>query len=100
MLGSKIKPLGNRILVKRSEAKTSRGGILLPESSKEKPKQGQVIAVGSGKVDELGHIEKMHVKVGDLVLFGSYSGTQVQLENQNDDTYLIMSEDEVLAVIA
>ena len=95
----KVKPLGNRILVKRAEPKSTKGGILLPESSKEKPKQGQVIAVGPGKVDESGRLEKMQVKVGDKVIFVSYAGTEIKTPGMEDEGYLIMSEDEVLAII-
>ncbi len=95
----KVKPLGNRILVKRAEPKSSKGGILLPESSKEKPKQGEVIAVGPGRLDDAGKLEKLQVKVGDKVLFGSYSGTEVKVPDQAEEGLLIMSEDEILAVI-
>ena len=72
---SKVRPLGNRILVKREEPKASKGGILLPESSKEKPKQGKVIAIGPGKMDEHGNLEKMQIKVGDKVIVGGHTGT-------------------------
>ncbi len=96
---NKVRPLGNRILVKREEPKASKGGILLPESSKEKPKQGQVIAIGPGKVDEQGNLEKMQIKIGDKVIFGSYAGTEVKLSNISEESCLIMAEDEVLAVI-
>ena len=96
----KVKPLGNSILVKRAESKTSKGGILLPESSKEKPKQGEVIAVGPGKLDDFGNFEKMHVKVGDKVLFVSYAGTEIKVPGHDEENYLIMAEDEVLAIIS
>lgn len=95
----KVRPLGNRILVKREEPKASKGGILLPDSSKEKPKQGEVIAVGPGKMDDHGHLEKMQIKVGDKVIFGSYAGTEVKVSTTGDESYLIMSEDDVLAVM-
>lgn len=94
----KIKPLGNRILVKRSQAKTSKGGILLPESAQEKPKEGEVVAVGPGSRDEMGKLQTLHVKVGDCVLFGSYAGTKVKTEDTEVE-YLILSEDEVLGVL-
>lgn len=94
----KIKPLGNRILVKRSQAKTSKGGILLPESAQEKPKEGEVVAVGPGSRDEMGKLQTLHVKVGDRVLFGSYAGTKVKTEDTEVE-YLILSEDEVLGVL-
>ena len=96
---TKVKPLGNRILVKRAEPKASKGGILLPDSSKEKPKQGEVIAVGPGKIDESGRLEKMQIKVGDKVIFGSYAGTEVKIPNHGDEGYIIMAEDEVLAIV-
>jgi len=93
-----IKPLGNRVLVKRSQAKTSKGGIILPDAAKEKPKQGEVIAVGPGKMDEDGTLHAMNIAVGDQVLFGSYAGTEVKSENK-DEEYLIMSEDDILGVL-
>ncbi|NBO23633.1 MAG: co-chaperone GroES [Chlamydiae bacterium] len=99
MTALKVKPLGNRILVKRAEAKASKGGILLPESSKEKPKQGEVVAIGPGKIDENGHLEKMQIKIGDKVIFGSYAGVEVKVPHHEQEQYLIMTEDEVLAVV-
>jgi len=89
----KLKPLGNRILVQRSEAKTSKGGIILPDTVQEKPRQGIVIAIGAGEVDSKGHLHPMNVKVGDEVLFSSYSGTEFR------EDYLILSEDDILAVL-
>ncbi len=94
MDNKKLKPLGNRILVQRSEAKTSKGGIILPDSAQEKPKQGKVIAVGPGKADDKGRVHPMDVKVGDEVLFSSYAGTEYK------DEYLILSEEDLLAVLA
>ena len=88
-----VKPLGNRILVERSAAKTTKGGILLPDSAQEKPRQGKVLAVGPGKVDEQGKIHPMDVKVGDQVLFSSYSGTEYKEE------CMILSEEDILAVL-
>lgn len=93
---SKIKPLGNRILVKRCEAETKKGGILLPSAAQEKPQQGEVIAVGPGKFDDKGHLISLSLKVGDKVLFTSYAGVSVK---PDDEDLLIMSEDEILAVI-
>jgi chaperonin GroES len=91
-----IKPLGNRIVIERKEAISTKGGILLPESSKEKPRQGTVIAVGPGKVDEKGKNQTLDVKVGDQILFSSYSGT----EYKNDESdYLILNEEDVLAIL-
>lgn len=94
----KIKPLGNHILVKRSKAHASKGGILLPESAQEKPKEGEVIAIGPGKRDEEGHLEIPSLKVGDRVLFGAYAGTEVNTEDKNEE-WLILSEEEILAVL-
>ena len=95
----KIKPLGSRILVKRAEPQSSKGGILLPESSKEAPKQGQVIAIGPGSYDEEGRLKKMEVKVGDKVIFGSYAGHAITVKGMEDQGFMMMNEDEVLAVI-
>lgn len=94
MENKKLKPLGNRILVLRSEAKTSKGGIILPDSAQEKPRQGKVVAVGPGKTDDHGRTHPMDVKIGETVLFSSYSGTEYQ------DDYLILSEEDLLAVLA
>jgi chaperonin GroES len=94
-MSKKIKPLGNRIVVKRTEPKTTKGGIILPETAQEKPKQGTVVAVGTGRVDEKGKNHAPNVKVGDEVLFSSYSGTEYK---SDDIDYLILSEDDVLAV--
>ena len=93
-----MKPLGNRVLIKRAEAKTTKGGILLPDSAKEKPKIGEVVAVGPGKTDEEGKIHPMNVRVGDKVLFTAYAGTEVKSEDVTTE-YLIMSEEEILGVL-
>ena len=92
-----IRPLGDRVLIQRveAEAKTA-GGILLPESAKEKPKEGIVISVGEGKTLENGEKSTFSVAVGDRVLFTSYAGTEVKYEG---DEYLIMREDDILGVI-
>lgn len=95
-MSQKIKPLGNRVLIKRSKPLSAKGGILLPETSKEKPKEGEVIAVGPGKYDESGTLKPVELKVGDKVLFSTYAGTEVKLE---DEELLILSEDDVLVVI-
>ena len=92
----KIKPLGNRVVVQRQEVKVSKGGILLPESAQEKPKQGKVLSVGPGKVDEKGKLTALDLKVGDQVLFSSYAGTECKLEGQE---VLILAEEDVLAVL-
>ncbi|MBS0648463.1 MAG: co-chaperone GroES [Verrucomicrobia bacterium] len=93
-----MKPLGNRVLIKREQAQTTKGGILLPDTAKEKPKIGEVVAVGPGKMDEEGKIHPMHVRVGDRVLFSAYAGTEVKNEDSSTE-YLIMSEEEILGVI-
>lgn len=95
-MSKKIKPLSNRIVVKRQEAKATKGGILLPEAAQEKPRQGTVVAVGPGKTDDKGKNLPIDVKVGDEILFSSYSGTEYK-ENETD--YLILSEEDVLAVL-
>ncbi len=93
-----IKPLGNRVLVKRSTVKTSKGGIILPEAAQEKPRQGEIVAVGPGKISEKGVTQAMNVRVGDIILFSSYAGTEVK--NTSDEAeYLIMSEDDILGVL-
>lgn len=93
----KIKPLGNRVLVRRSKAQTSKGGILLPDSAQEKPREGEIIAAGPGKANESGQIDTLYVKVGDRILFGPYSGTEVKSE---EEEYLILSEEDILGVLS
>ena len=93
----KIKPLGKRIVVKRAIAQKTKGGILLPEAAQEKPKQGEVMAIGPGEVDSKGCVVPLTVKVGDSVLFSSYAGVEFNPEAENE--YLILSEDEVLAIV-
>ncbi|MDA2926764.1 co-chaperone GroES [Acidobacteria bacterium AH-259-O06] len=94
----KIKPLQDRILVKRFDVEEEeiRGGIVIPDTAKEKPQEGEVVAVGEGKVLDSGQKLKMSVKEGDRILFGKYAGTEVKLD---DEEYLIMREDEVLGVL-
>lgn len=92
-----IKPLGNRVLVKRSKAQASKGGILLPDSAQEKPKEGTVVACGPGKTDDDGKLIQMNVKPGDTVLFTSYAGTEIK-SNDNED-YLIMTEEDLLGIL-
>lgn len=92
-----LRPLGDRVLVQRAEAEEkTAGGILLPESAKDKPKEGTILAVGEGKTLESGERQKLTVKVGDRVLFSSYAGTEVKVSGEE---YLIMSENDVLAII-
>ena len=93
----KLKPLGDRILVRRiEEEETKKGGIIIPDTAKEKPQQGEVVAVGSGRVDDTGKKIPMELKKGDKILFGKYSGSEVKLA---DEEYLIMREEDVLGVI-
>jgi chaperonin GroES len=92
-----IKPLGNRVLVKRSEARVSKGGIILPETAKQKPKQGEVLAVGPGKLDTKGRLQPLNVRVGDKVLFSNYAGTEMQHDEAAE--HLIMSEDDILGIL-
>jgi len=93
----KLKPLGDRVLVKAIEKTEERkGGIIIPDTAKEKPQEGEVIAIGPGKRDESGKIIPMDLKVGDRILYGKYSGTEVKLE---DEEYLIMNQDDVLGTL-
>jgi chaperonin GroES len=93
----KVKPLHDRILVERIEAEEVRkGGIIIPDTAKEKPQQGKVIAVGPGKVDDDGKRIPMDVKKGNYILFGKYSGNEIRI---GDDEYLIMREEDVLAIV-
>jgi chaperonin GroES len=93
----KVRPLHDRLLVRRIEEKeTVKGGIIIPDSAKEKPQEGEVLAVGSGKILENGTKLAMDVKVGDKILFGKYSGTDIKID---DEEVLILREDEVLAVV-
>lgn len=95
----KIKPLANRVLIKRSKAQTTKGGIILPDTAQEKPKEGEVIAVGPGHRDDEGTLHPLTVKVGDRILFSSYAGTEVRDAAAEED-YLILSEDDILGVFA
>ena len=93
----KIRPLHDRIIVKRlEEEETTKGGIIIPDSAKEKPMEGEVIAVGGGKKTDDGKIIKMDVKAGDRVLFSKYAGTEVKID---DVEHLIMREDDILGIL-
>jgi len=93
----KIKPLQDRVIVRRiEEAEKTKGGIIIPDTAKEKPMEGKVIAVGKGKVLEDGKIHPLDVKAGDRVLFGKYAGTEVKIDGEE---HLIMREDDILGVI-
>lgn len=98
MSANHIKPLGNRVLIKRSKMSTTKGGILLPETAQEKPKQGEVIAVGPGALDESGTLKPLNVAVGDCVMFSSYAGSEVKTDDDQAE-YLIMSEEDILGVL-
>ena len=94
---TKLRPLHDRILIKRvEEEEVRRGGIIIPDTAKEKPQEGEVIAVGNGKILENGTKLALDVKAGDKILFGKYSATEIKIDGQE---YLILREDEVLAVI-
>jgi chaperonin GroES len=93
----KIRPLHDRILIKRlEEQEQKKGGIIIPDTAKEKPQEGKVIAVGNGKVSDEGKKIPLDVKAGDKILFGKYSGSEVKID---DEEYLIMREEDVLAII-
>ena len=93
----KVRPLGSKVLVKRDKApETTEGGIIIPDTANEKPLEGVVAAVGSGRVLENGKTQKLTVKKGDVVFFGPYSGTELSLEG---DDYLIVDEAEIIAII-
>ena len=92
-----IRPLHDRIIVKRiQEEEKTKGGIIIPDTAKEKPIEGEVIAVGNGKIMDDGSVRKLEVKAGDRVLFGKYSGTEVKVEGEDR---LILREDDVLCVV-
>ena len=94
----KIRPLQDRVIVKRmdDEVEKTKGGIIIPDTAKEKPQQGKIIAVGKGKVNDDGKVTPPDVKVGDTILFGKYSGSEVKL---NGEEHLIMREEDILGVV-
>ncbi len=93
----KIRPLHDRVLVKRvAEEDTTAGGLIIPDSAKEKQARGQVVAVGNGRVDKEGNVRALDVKKGDEVLFGKYAGTEIKVEGEDR---IILKEDEILAVV-
>ena len=93
----KIRPLHDRVIIQRLEAETrSAGGIVIPDSAAEKPIRGKVVAVGKGKILENGNVRALDVKVGDHILFGKYSGTEVKVDGEE---YLVMREEDVMAVL-
>ena len=93
----RLKPLGDRVLVKAVEKKDEiRSGIIIPETAKEKPQEGEIIAVGKGKLSEDGKLIPMDVKAGDKILYGKYSGTEVKIDGQE---YLIMHQEDILGIV-
>jgi chaperonin GroES len=96
-MATKLTPLHDRILIRRvEEQETVRGGIIIPDSAKEKPQEGEVIAVGKGKVNEEGKVRPLDVKEGDRILFGKYSGTEIKIDGEE---LIIMREEEVLGIL-
>lgn len=93
----KIQPLHDRVVVKPNEAEeTTKGGIILPDTAKEKPIEGKVVAIGEGRVSDDGKVTKLTVKVGDSVLYGKYSGTEVKIDGED---YLIMRESDIYGIV-
>ena len=93
----KIRPLQDRVIVKRiEEEEKTKGGIIIPDTAKEKPQEGKVIAVGKGKVNDDGKVTPLDVKVGDKILFGKYSGSEIKLDGEE---HLIMREEDILGVV-
>jgi chaperonin GroES len=96
-MATKFTPLHDRILVRRvEEADTTRGGIIIPDSAKDKPMEGEVISAGNGKINEEGKIRPLDLKEGDRILFGKYSGTEIKIDGED---FIIMREEEVLGVL-
>jgi chaperonin GroES len=97
-MSTKLTPLHDRIVIRRvAEAETSRGGIIIPDSAKDKPQEGEVIAVGKGKSNEEGKVHPLEVKAGDRILFGKYAGTEIKIDGED---FLIMREEEVLGILS
>ena len=96
-MATKFTPLHDRILVRRvEEADTTRGGIIIPDSAKDKPQEGEVISAGKGKISEEGKVRPLDVKDGDRILFGKYSGTEIKIDGED---FIIMREEEVLGIL-
>ena len=94
---SKVQPLGDRVLIKVLEAQErTKGGIVLPDTAKEKPQEGKVVAVGKGRTAEDGKVAPLEVKIGDKILFGKYTGTEIVV---NEEEYLILKEEDILAIV-
>src|SRR5438045_1533967 len=97
-MATKLTPLHDRILIRRvEEAETSRGGIIIPDTAKDKPQEGEVISVGKGKANDEGKIFPMAVKAGDRILFGKYAGTEIKIDGED---FVIMREEEVLGTLS
>jgi chaperonin GroES len=97
-MATKFTPLHDRILVRRvEEATTTRGGIIIPDSAKDKPQEGEVISAGKGKISEEGKVRPLDVKEGDRILFGKYSGTEIKIDGED---FIIMREEEVLGILS
>jgi chaperonin GroES len=97
-MATKFTPLHDRILVRRvEEADTTRGGIIIPDTAKDKPQEGEVISAGKGKISEEGKVRPLDVKEGDRILFGKYSGTEIKIDGED---FIIMREEEVLGVLS
>ena len=95
---AKLTPLHDRILIRRvEEAETTRGGIIIPDSAKDKPQEGEVVAVGKGKVNDEGKVFPLAVKEGDRILFGKYAGTEIKIDGED---FVIMREEEVLGILS
>jgi chaperonin GroES len=96
-MATKFTPLHDRILLRRvEEAETSRGGIIIPDSAKDKPQEGEVIAVGQGKANDQGKVFPLQLKAGDRILFGKYAGTEIKIDGED---FVIMREEEVLGIL-
>src|SRR6201988_2407300 len=96
-MATKFTPLHDRILVRRGdEANTTRGGIIIPDSAKDKPQEGEVVSAGKGKINEEGKVRPLDIKEGDRILFGKYSGTEIKIDGED---FIIMREEEVLGVL-
>jgi chaperonin GroES len=97
-MATKFTPLHDRILVRRvEEAATTRGGIIIPDSAKDKPQEGEIVSVGKGKINEDGKVFPLDVKEGDRVLFGKYAGTEIKIDGED---FLIMKEEEILGILS
>ncbi len=93
----KVRPLHDRVIVKRiEEEETTKGGIIIPDTAKEKPSEGKVVAVGKGKLLENGNVQPLEVKKGDRILFGKYAGTDIKIDGEE---HLIMREDDIIAIV-